>query len=186
MVNRRALLKTRFIVFMMVLIFVYPACTPKKVPFVVVREKDFRVGPVGLPLEEPGKNEILTFLVKGGDNSVRDYVDPGAVKAYADLFKLLSDPTFLYTSKFRKEGDIGKISKTLEQWFEESIVYSLIDATRDRPPAIAPISLEDKNGKYWWVFYLPEEGEGGEDPKVVQVLVTVAPTKHLQQYGKIR
>lgn len=64
MVNRGASLKTRLVVFMMVLVFVYPACTPKKVPFVVVREKDFRVGPVGLPLEEPGKDEILTFLVK--------------------------------------------------------------------------------------------------------------------------
>lgn len=176
-------LKYRCIVFMLVVVFLYPACRPKTVPFVVVREADFRVGPVDLPLNDEGKKKIEDFLLKGGDNRRGDLVDPGAPKAYAGLFALLSDSAFLRRGMFRKEGDIGKISKPLEQWFEKSIVYSLIDSQNKRPLIITPISLEDKNGKYWWVFYMPQPpGNLEQDPKIIRVLVTVTPAKDIAHY----
>jgi hypothetical protein len=186
MVNRHFLQRARLIVILLVIAFIYPACTPSRVSYVVVREKDFRVGPVDLPLQEEGKNEILMFLLKGGDHSVQDFVDPDAKTRYAGLFQLLSDPESLSPAKFRKQGEIGKVSQTLSQWFKAAIVYSLIDATRDRPAPIAPISVKDNNGRYWWVFYLAKESETGENLKIAQVLVTLAPTKDLQQYYKIK
>lgn len=176
-------IKHRFIFFMLFVLFCYPACSSRTVPFAVVREADFRVGPVDLPLSNEGKKKITEFLLKGGDNHFSNIVAPDAPKAYADLFILLSDSTFLRRSKFRKEGDIGKISKALEQWFEKPIVYSLIDSQKERPPIIAPISLKDKNGKYWWVFYMPQPPANLEkDPGIIQVLITMTPTKDTDKY----
>lgn len=176
-------IKHRFILFIIVVVFLYPACRPKTVPFAVVREANFRVGPVDLPLNDEGKKMLADFLLKGGDNRHSVIAAPDAPKAYAALFVLLSDDTFLRRSKFRKEGDIGKISKTLEQWFEKFIVYSLIDSQKERPPIVAPISLKDKNGKYWWVFYMPQPPANLEkDPRIIQVLVTMTPAKDADIY----
>jgi hypothetical protein len=176
-------IKHRFIGFMVVVVFLLPACRPKTVPFTVVREADFRVGPVDLPLNDEGKKKLTDFLLKGGDNCRGDIAAPDAPKAYAALFVLLSDDTFLHRSKFRKEGAIGEISKPLGQWFEKSIVYSLIDSQNKRPLVIAPLSLADKNGKYRWVFYMPQPpGNFEKDPRIIQVLVTLTPTKDIVKY----
>lgn len=176
-------IKHRFIFFILIVFFIYPACRPKSVPFVVVREADFRVGPVDLPLNDEGKKKISTFLLKGGDNRCSDIIAPEVPQTYAGLFALLSDSNFLRRSKFRKEGKVVKISQILEQWFEKSIVYSLIDSQNERPLIIAPISLKDKNGKYWWVFYMPQPPANLEnDPEIIQVMITVTPAKDDDKY----
>lgn len=176
-------IKRRFVFFIVVVVLFYSACRPKTVPFVVVREADFHVGPVELPLNEEGKKNIENFLLKGGDNSRSDIVDPGVRKTYQGLFALLSDNTFLRRSKFRRRGEIAEISKILEQWFEKSIVYSIIDSQNKRPLIIAPISLKDKNKKYWWIFYMPQSiDELKDDPRIIHVLITAVASKDVDKY----
>lgn len=176
-------IKRRFVFLIVVVVLFYSACRPKTIPFVVVREADFRVGPVDLPLNDEGKKIIENFLLKGGDKSRSDIVDPGVPKEYAGLFTLLSDSTFLHRHKFRKDGEMGKISKNLEQWFEKSIVYSVIDSQNKRPFIIAPISIKDKNKKYWWVFYMPPSMDDLEDdPRIIQVLITATVSKDVDKY----
>ncbi|MCP5050511.1 MAG: hypothetical protein GY940_25325 [bacterium] len=183
--NLRPVLKTRVIaIVILAMVFVFPACSPREVSFVVVREENFRIGPVPLPLDEQGKRQVKMFLEKGGDNSKRDQVDFNVEKRYDPLFKLLADPSFLYAEKFRKEDEIGKISLPLEEWFEKKILYSIIDATQKKPLAIPPLSVKDKNGKYWWVFYFPQDGKGGGNLKISKLLITVATTKDIRHYEK--
>ncbi|MCU0287744.1 MAG: hypothetical protein MUF15_15295 [Acidobacteria bacterium] len=174
--------KQRFIFFILIVFLLYPACRPKAVPFVIVREADFRVG-VDLPLNEEGKKKLINFLIKGGDNQCSDIIIPEVPKAYNELFVLLSDSNFLYRSKFRKKGTVGKISKVLEPWFEKSIIYTLIDSQNQRPLIIAPICLQDKNKRYSWVFYMPQPPADIEnDPLITRLLITLTPAKNDDKY----
>lgn len=171
--------KVTFLAF--IVIFVFTSCAAKhQADFVPVRESDFRFGPVSLPLTEDSKKELNLFLIKGGDNSIEDYVDPKAPKRYEGLVDLLSDSEFLEDSRnfrLKKEKKTTKISKQLEQWLRSPIVYQIVDATKKRPPLINPISISD--GTYWWVFYRTEDGDGGF--KIFKLLVTLAVSREIKQ-----
>lgn len=184
---KHILLKTGFIVFILVILFIYAGCKSNptySISFITVRGANFRVGPLKLPLEKEGEKAILSFLARGGVRSINDFVDAGAEQHYKELFKLLADEKFLYTSKFRKEGKIDEVSAALTKWFYKTIIYQLIDATKKKPLSPNPMCMTD--GKYWWVFYLDSKKQEKGDFKVIELLVTAAPSKHLKHYGKIK
>lgn len=186
-VVNRSSLKTWFIFSLLAVAFIYSGCTvhaPKySITFVTVREADFRVGPAPLPLKQADRDRIVSFLAKGGDRSINDHVDPGAEYFYSGLLELLSSPGFLYSSKFRKKGEMDKISKPLEQWFHNPIIYQLIDARQEKPSPLNPMCMTD--GKYWWIFYMKKEKGKENDFKIVKLLITAAPSKTLKHYAKI-
>lgn len=182
-------IKSRLLFLIIPILFIsfFHACRPTTVPYSIVRESDFRVGPVDLPLTESGKKTLEQFLIKGGDKSKNSYIDPDAPKKYADLFKLISNQEFLFSNKFRKEGKIGTISNLLEKWFDKTIVYSTIDATIERPQIISPISLKTKDGKYWWIFMRDQDpAPNGQDIKIIKLIISLRPEFTPQQYGKIK
>ena len=120
------------------------------ISFVTVREKDFRLGPLPLPLDGEGKAALLSFLEKGGDHGIDDYVDAGAEHHHGELLELLSRPDFLHSANFRKEEMPGEIADGLTRWFHKPIIYQLIDARHDTPVVPRPMCMTD--GQYWWIF----------------------------------
>jgi len=182
MTNHRNALKLKHTVLLVLILFVYLNCCYRYEPsFVAVRESDFRFGPVSLPLNQENRTELNLFLVKGGDKSISDYVDPMAPKRYAGLLDLLSNSEFLKDYKnFALEGQrkTTKISKVLKQWLRDPIVYQIVDATQKRPPLVNPISITD--GSYWWVFYRMKDTE--DHYKIVELLVTLSPTREIEHF----
>ncbi|MCP5102840.1 MAG: hypothetical protein GY950_05660 [bacterium] len=169
------------LILILMLLTLYTGCG-KATAFVVVRESDFRLGPVTLPLADTQKKEILVFLVKGGDHAQENIVEPKAKKKYKDLLELLSKKKFLVSSNFVKDGKIDNVSPKLEQWFGSPIVYQLIDATQKRPPVTNPLCMTD--GKYWWVFYRWKEKGNDADYTITKLLITLRISKDLDQFGK--
>jgi hypothetical protein len=175
--------KTRNLLILSIVLVLVSSCSTKyNTAFVVVREADFRVGPVSLPLNQEDKEKIELFLLKGGDNSIQDFVEPSANIMFQELFEKLADPGFLMIDNFRNPGEIDKVSEIMRTWFEEPIVYQLIDATQKRPPLINPICMTD--GRYWWVFYMGHNGGAGGGFRIKKLLVTVSPSKILDHYGE--
>ena len=68
-------------------------------PFVTVREADFRCGPLDLPLTDESRREISTFLQRGGNWGNNEMLDFNTPTYYEELLNLLSDPTFLHSSR---------------------------------------------------------------------------------------
>ncbi|MFC2141997.1 hypothetical protein ACFLR7_03585 [Acidobacteriota bacterium] len=171
--NLKNVARLRFIIFLFLILFIYSNCYTKFTPtFVAVRESDFRFGPVDLPLDEADKDALLLFLAKEGDNSISDIVDYTAPQKYAGLLVLLVDGDFVADAenfKLQDKKPTVKISAELEEWFDNPIVYQIVDATKKRPPSVNPISVSD--GLFWWVFYRESDGSGGF--KVVRLLVTL-------------
>jgi UDP-2,3-diacylglucosamine pyrophosphatase LpxH len=154
------------------------------ITFVTVREADFRLGPLPLPLDEDGKTALLAFLERGGDHRIDDYVDAGAEHHYGDLIALLSRPEFLHSRSFRREEAAGEVSDGLTKWFHKPILYQLIDARHDTPRVPRPMCMTD--GQYWWIFYMDKHPEEEGSFKVTELLVSAAPSKTLKHYGKIK
>ena len=186
--KKLSLLKGGFLLFAVGIILFHSGCTKLNptynISFVTVREADSRVGPVTLPLNAEGREAVLSFLERGGDLSIDDYVDAGARQYYKGLFDLLSDECFLCTNSFRKSGRMDTISPDLEPWFHKSIIYQLIDARLEKPPAPSPLCVTD--GQYWWIFYMEKVKPCSKNLKIIKLLVTTAPSKTLQHYGKIK
>ncbi len=64
--TQRGLLRKGFLLVLLAAILVLNSCKELNptysISFVTVREADFRVGPVALPLDAEGKKAILSFL----------------------------------------------------------------------------------------------------------------------------
>lgn len=181
MIHKRLLSNSKLIIIILLIFFAYQGCCPKCEPsFAPVREADFRFGPVSLPLTEEAKKDLILFLSKEGDKRSSDFVDPYASKRYEGLLELLSDSEFLKNSenfKLKGETKTVKISKTLEKWLKNPIVYQVVDATQQRPPIINPIAISDNT--YWWIFYRDQNDTGGF--KVVALLVTLRVVRIFEQ-----
>ena len=93
------------------------------IPFVTVREADFRCGPLDLPLNRESRRRISNFLQRGGNRANHDMLDPEAPVHYAELLDLISNLQFLYSSNFREKDQIDQVSKSLEIWFHNPIIY---------------------------------------------------------------
>jgi len=155
--------------------------TPKySIPFITVREADFRIGPLDLPLDEKSKEMILTFLQRGGNWGNQDLVDFEAPAHYSGLLELLSDPKFLYSRNFRNKAQIDEISPTMQPWLHSPIIYQIIDASQDRPPVHNPMSISD--GKYWWIFFTQKESPESEDSKIVRLTITASPSQSMKHF----
>ena len=181
MVKNQKLSRIQLVFFLLFITFIYSNCC-KQPAVVVVRESDFRLGPISLPLDDNEKKDIFTFLLKGGDQEQENIVDPKAKKMYKDLLKLLSQKEFLTSKNFIKEGKIDRVSTKLSQWFKKRIVYPIIDATQKRPPIRNPISMTD--GTYWWVFYRSKEKDDEGHFVIIKLLITLRITKELEHFKK--
>jgi hypothetical protein len=71
-------------------------------PFVTVREADYRCGPVDLPLTDESRGKISTFFQRGGNWGNDEFLDSNTPTYYDELLDLLSDPKFLHSSNFRE------------------------------------------------------------------------------------
>jgi len=161
----------------------YDLFTEYPLPCAVVREADFRCGPVDLPVTAESRNKISTFLHRGGDWSKQDLVDRKAVKYYEGLIELLSDANFLRSGNFRDEKAIDQVSAQLKPWFHNPIIYQLVDATQERPLAPAPICMND--GKYWWIFYTGRRLADTGDLEITKVLISTPFARMIEHYPDI-
>lgn len=181
MFKNQKLSRVQLVFFILLITFIYSNCC-KQPAVVVVRESDFRLGPIPLPLDDNEKKDILKFLLKGGDHEQENIVYPRAKKKYKELLELLSQEDFLNSKNFEKKGEKGKITERLKQWFKNRIVYTIIDATKDHPPIRKPISMTD--GTFWWVFYRSKEKDDEGYFAIIKLLITLRITKELEHFEK--
>jgi UDP-2,3-diacylglucosamine pyrophosphatase LpxH len=154
------------------------------IPFVTVREANLRHGPIDLPLSETDREEILSFLQRGGNWGNRDVTDFHAPRHYSGLLDLLSNPEFLYSHNFRNKNQIDMISPRMRRWFHDPIIYQIIDASRERPPVHNPMSISD--GKYWWIFYTQKDSPDAHDAQLVSLTITASLSKSMRHYENIQ
>lgn len=153
-------------------------------PFVTVREADFRCGPLELPLTDASRRKISTFLQRGGNWGNNEMLDFNTPTYYEELLDLLSDPTFLHSSNFRQENQIDQVSEPLKPWFHSPVIYQIVDGTQKHPVVPNPICISD--GKYWWIFYLGERLAESGDLEITRVLINAPLSRTIKHYQKIK
>jgi UDP-2,3-diacylglucosamine pyrophosphatase LpxH len=153
-------------------------------PFVTVREADFRCGPVDLPLTEESRGKIATFLQRGGNWGNYEFLDYNTPTYYEKLLDLLSDPKFLHSSNFREETAIDQVSAQMKPWFHNPIIYQIIDGTKQHPSVPNPICVAD--GKYWWIFYTGKRLADSGDLEITKVLINAPLSRTMKHYQKIK
>lgn len=159
--------------------------TPKRsIPFIAMREANFRLGPIDLPLDKQERDNVLLFLQRGGNWENQDLTDLEAPAHYSGLLDRLSDPDFLYSHNFRDNTQIDRVAPAMRKWFHDPIIYQIVDASLDRPPVHNPMSISD--GKYWWVFYTQRESLDSRDSKLVQLTITASLSKSMRHYEHIQ
>jgi hypothetical protein len=162
----------------------YNFFTEYPLPCAVVREANFRCGPVDLPVTAESWSKISTFLQRGGDWNNQDLVDRKALKRYEGLFELLSDAKFLRSGNFRNEETIDQVSAQLKPWFDSPIIYQLVDATQEQPLAPAPICAHD--GKYWWIFYTGRRLADTGDLEITKVLISAPLARTIEHHPELK
>jgi UDP-2,3-diacylglucosamine pyrophosphatase LpxH len=153
-------------------------------PFVTVREADFRCGPVDLPLTEESRGKIATFLQRGGNWGNDEFLDSNSPAYYDKLLDLLSDPKFLHSSNFRQETAIDQVSAQMKPWFHSPIIYQIVDGTKKHPLVPNPICVSD--GKYWWIFYTGDSLAESGDLQITKVLINAPLSRTIKHYKKIK
>ena len=153
-------------------------------PFVTMREADFRCGPVDLPLTDESRGKIATFFQRGGNWGNDEFLDSNTPAYYDKLLDLLSDPKFLHSSNFRQETEIDQVSAQLKPWFHSPIIYQMVDATKKHPLVPNPICVSD--GKYWWIFYTGDRLAESGDLEITKVLINAPLSRTMKHYKKIK
>jgi UDP-2,3-diacylglucosamine pyrophosphatase LpxH len=153
-------------------------------PFVTVREADFRCGPVDLPLTEESRGKIATFLQRGGNWGNDEFLDSNSPAYYDKLLDLLSDPKFRHSSNFRQETAIDQVSAQMKPWFHSPIIYQIVDGTKKHPLVPNPICVSD--GKYWWIFYTGDSLAESGDLQITKVLINAPLSRTIKHYKKIK
>ena len=160
------------------------AFTDYTLPFVTVREADFRCGPVDLPLTDESRGKMSTFFQRGGNWGNDEFLDSNTPTYYDKLLDLLSDPKFLHSSNFRQETEIDQVSAQLKPWFHSPIIYQIVDGTKKQPLVPNPICVSD--GKYWWIFYLGNRLTESGDLEITKVLINAPLSRTIKHYQKIK
>jgi hypothetical protein len=132
-------------------------------------------------LDDPQKRKILVFLMMRGWYDKDNYVDPGAKIRYSGLLDLLSRKAFLCDKNFVKKGKKKKVSQKLREWFNDTIVYRVVDATQD-PPYLNEMTMTD--GIFWWVFFRSESKDADGYYAVTKLLIGLKPIKDLDHFSK--
>jgi hypothetical protein len=153
-------------------------------PFVTVREADYRCGPVDLPLTDESRGKISTFFQRGGNWGNDEFLDSNTPTYYDELLDLLSDPKFLHSSNFREEKEIDRVSAQLKPWFHSPIIYQIVDGTKKQPLVPNPICVSD--GKYWWIFYLGKRLAESGDLEITKVLINAPLSRTIKHYQEIK
>lgn len=169
------------VVLVLVLMQGFWGCCHAPLSVAVVREQDFRIERLPLPLTPSGRDAILSFLKAGGDRERigRVLVDPGAEARWDGWLKLLQDEKFLVESNFRRDEKSLKPAEALKPWFTESLTYQCVDATLKRPATVDPLALTD--GTYWWILYR-ERVQGGTTFRMVGIVVTRVVERAMKEY----
>jgi hypothetical protein len=188
MFKNQDLPKIRMVLSLLIIAFIFtgcctifcPDCKPKT-DYAVLLDSNRRLGPLDLPLEEPQKIEILVFLMKGGMQDRDSYVDPGAKIRYSGLLDLLSRNDFLSDKNFLVKGKKKKVSQKLREWFNDTVVYWVVDATKD-PPCLNEITMTD--GIFWWIFYRSENEDADGYYAITKMLISLKPIKALEHFSQ--
>jgi hypothetical protein len=195
MIHRRARFVSSILLVVILPVFLNMGCGPSgaskyqvfteyTLPCAVVREADFRCGPVDLPVTAESRKKISAFLQRGGDWNNQDLVDRRATQSYDGLLELLSDAKFLRSGHFRNETTIDQVSAQLKPWFHDPIIYQLVDATQQRFLVPAPICEND--GKYWWIFYPGRRLTDTGDLEITKLLISAPLARTIEHYPELK
>lgn len=170
LINRN-LSRTRVILLMVLVIFIYAGCCSKPTPIVVIRGSELRSDLLSLPLNNGDKDALKEYLKKGGDRENPDPVDFYDETFYTGLLNHLSDDDKIEMLDlfYRDSKGQWRLKESVKQWFKQSAVYGVYDSRCKRPSlkTTRPFSLFD--GHFWWVFYR----KSGDSKWLRKVLVTV-------------